>query len=58
MNAQMKKDPQIFKETDSLRTKLTHPSLINIKMTFPLRELGSIAIVMEYASGGELKDYL
>lgn len=57
MNAQMKKDPQIFKKADSLR-KLTHPSLINIKMTFPLRELGSIAIVMEYASGGELKDYL
>ena len=59
MTAQMKKDnpSRIFKEADSLR-KLTHPSLINIKMTFPLRELGSIAIVMEYASGGELKDYL
>ncbi len=27
-------------------------------MIFPMQNLQSIAMVMEYASGGELKDYL
>lgn len=47
----------LYKEADALR-KLNHPNIIKLKMSFPLLSLHSIAIVMEYASGGELKDYL
>lgn len=48
---------KVYKEAEALR-KLNHPYIIKLKMTFPLQDLKSIAIVMEYASGGELKEYL
>jgi len=48
---------KVYKEADALR-KLNHPNIIKFKMTFPLQDLSSIAIVMEYAGGGELKGYL
>jgi MAP/microtubule affinity-regulating kinase len=48
---------RIYKETEALQ-KLSHDNIIKFKMTFPLQSLHSMAIVMEYASGGELKEYL
>ena len=48
---------KVYKEADALR-KLDHQNIIKFKMTFPIQDLHTIAIVMEYASGGELKGYL
>lgn len=48
---------KVYKESDALRY-LDHNSIVKLKMTFPLQESKSIVIVMEYASGGELKGYL
>lgn len=48
---------KLYKEADALRS-LDHKNIVKLKMTFPLVEQKSICIVMEYASGGELKGYL
>lgn len=47
----------VYREADALK-KLSHEKIIKLKMSFPLYHLQSIAIVMDYASGGELKEYL
>ena len=47
----------LYKEADALRS-LCHKSIISLKFTFPLPSQKSIVLVMEYASGGELKGYL
>ena len=48
---------KVYKEADALRS-LNHENIIKLKMAFPLHEQRSVVIVMEYASGGELKGYL
>ena len=48
---------KIYKEADTLR-KLNHRNIVKLKQPFPLQTQNSIALVMEYASGGELKGYL
>jgi serine/threonine protein kinase len=48
---------KIYKEADALRC-LNHKNIIKLKLAFPLHEQKSVVIVMEYASGGELKGYL
>jgi serine/threonine protein kinase len=48
---------KVYKEADALRF-LNHTNIVKLKLTFPLIESTSIVIVMEYASGGELKGYL
>lgn len=48
---------KLYKEADALRS-LCHGNIVKLKFTFPLSEQRSIVIVMEYASGGELKGYL
>lgn len=48
---------KVYKEADALRS-LNHQNIVKLKLTFPIQEQKSIVIVMEYASGGELKGYL
>ena len=45
---------KMYKEADALRS-LSHKNIVKLKFTFPLMAQKSIALVMEYASGGELK---
>ena len=47
----------LYKEADALRS-LSHKNIIKLKFTFPLPSQKSIVLVMDYASGGELKGYL
>jgi serine/threonine protein kinase len=48
---------KVYTEANALRS-LNHRNIVKLKLTFPLQEQKSIVIVMEYASGGELKGYL
>ena len=44
----------MYKEAEALRS-LTHQNIVKLKYTFPIIEKKMLVIVMEYASGGELK---
>jgi serine/threonine protein kinase len=47
----------LYKEADSLK-RLNHKYIIKLLYSIPLRSTNSIALIMEYAKGGELKEYL
>lgn len=47
----------MYKEADSLK-QLRHKFVIKLLYSIPLKSSNSLAIVMEYAKGGELRQLL
>lgn len=48
---------KVFKEVKALE-KLSHQNIVKLKNSFPIKSDNSMALVMEYASGGELLDFI
>ncbi len=48
---------KVFKEVKALE-KLSHCNIVRLKNSFPIKADNSVALVMEYASGGELLDFI
>ena len=53
----MDKIETIYKEADSLK-KLKHKNIIKLLYSIPIRKSNSLVVVMEYARGGEVREYL
>lgn len=53
----VEKQQTMFKEADSLRS-LSHWYIIKLKYFIPIQQSQSVALVMEYARGGELRQYV